>query len=127
MGPLWHKADVLISLTDLGEADAAALCEGLSQARQERRQRCGSDLRGSDAAIDAVCSDQDPRTTDRSDAAPNPTIAGPAAHDAVECDPGHMAELGIISAKGRNGTAELLQIIGNVADDRIPPVARFNT
>jgi transposase len=38
---------------------------------------------------------------------------------------GHMAELGIISAKGRNGTAELLQIIGDVADDRIPPVARF--
>ena len=38
---------------------------------------------------------------------------------------GHMAELGIISAKGRNGTAELLQITGNVADDRIPPVARF--
>jgi transposase len=36
-----------------------------------------------------------------------------------------MAELGIISAKGRNGTAELLQIIGDVADDRIPPVARF--
>jgi transposase len=38
---------------------------------------------------------------------------------------GHMAELGIISAKGRNGTAELLQIIANVADDRIPLVARF--
>jgi transposase len=38
---------------------------------------------------------------------------------------GHMAELGIISAKGRNGAAELLRIIGNVADDRIPPVARF--
>src|SRR5690348_8435585 len=38
---------------------------------------------------------------------------------------GHMAELGIISAKGRNGTAELLQIIGNVKDNRIPPVARF--
>jgi transposase len=38
---------------------------------------------------------------------------------------GHMAELGIISAKGRNGTAELLQIIGDVGDDRIPPVARF--
>ena len=36
-----------------------------------------------------------------------------------------MAELGIIAAKGRNGTAELLQIIGDVADDRIPPVARF--
>ena len=38
---------------------------------------------------------------------------------------GHMAELGIISAKGRNGTTELLQIIADVADDRIPPVARF--
>jgi len=38
---------------------------------------------------------------------------------------GHMTELGIISAKGRSGTAELLQIIGDVADDRIPPVARF--
>src|SRR3974390_3264285 len=39
---------------------------------------------------------------------------------------GHMAELGIISAKGRNGTAELLQIIGDLTDDRIPPVARFS-
>jgi transposase len=38
---------------------------------------------------------------------------------------GYMTELGIISAKGRNGTAELLQIIGNVADDRITLVARF--
>jgi len=38
---------------------------------------------------------------------------------------GHMAELGVIAAKGRNGTAELLQIIGDLTDDRIPPVARF--
>jgi transposase len=38
---------------------------------------------------------------------------------------GHMAELGIISAKGRNGTAELLRVIANAADDRIPLVARF--
>jgi transposase len=38
---------------------------------------------------------------------------------------GHMAELGIISAKGRNGTAELLKIIANAEDDRIPPAARF--
>src|SRR6201984_3351254 len=34
---------------------------------------------------------------------------------------GHMAELGIISAKGRNGTAELLQVIANAEDDRIAP------
>jgi len=38
---------------------------------------------------------------------------------------GHMAELGIISAKGRNGTAELLQIVANMDDDRIPSRARF--
>src|SRR6266498_5002305 len=30
---------------------------------------------------------------------------------------GHMAELGIISAKGRNGTAELLKIIADEHDD----------
>jgi transposase len=39
---------------------------------------------------------------------------------------GHMAELGIISAKGRNGTAELLEVIANADDDRIPAVARFS-
>jgi hypothetical protein len=39
---------------------------------------------------------------------------------------GHMAELGIISAKGRNGTAELLKVITNAEDDRIPAIARFS-
>src|SRR3974390_3864350 len=29
---------------------------------------------------------------------------------------GHLAELGVIAAKGRNGTAELLQIIGDLTD-----------
>ena len=38
---------------------------------------------------------------------------------------GHMAELGIISAKGRHGTAELLRIIANEEDDRITAAARF--
>src|SRR6202051_1231150 len=33
---------------------------------------------------------------------------------------GHMAELGIISAKGRTGSAELIEIIMNGADSRIP-------
>jgi transposase len=36
-----------------------------------------------------------------------------------------MAELGIISAKGRNGTRELLRVIASAEDDRIPPIARF--
>src|SRR2546430_9546892 len=37
---------------------------------------------------------------------------------------GHMAELGIIAAKGRNGTAELLKIIGNEEGDRSPTAPR---
>jgi transposase len=32
---------------------------------------------------------------------------------------GHLAELGIISAKGRNGTAELLEVVARAKDDRI--------
>src|ERR1700751_1503008 len=39
---------------------------------------------------------------------------------------GHMAELGVISAKGRNGTAELLEVIANADDGCIPAVARLS-
>jgi transposase len=38
---------------------------------------------------------------------------------------GHLAELGIISAKGRNGTAELLEVLA-ARDDRIPIAARLS-
>ena len=37
---------------------------------------------------------------------------------------GHLAELGIVSAKGRNGTAELLEIIADGADSRVSPAVR---
>ena len=39
---------------------------------------------------------------------------------------GHMAELGIISAKGRNGTAELLKILAHGENDRVPAAAQFS-
>jgi transposase len=39
---------------------------------------------------------------------------------------GHLAELGIISAKGRNGTAELLAIIADEKDNCIPTAARLS-
>lgn len=39
---------------------------------------------------------------------------------------GHMAELGLIAAKGRNGTSELLKIVADVEDDRVPEAARFS-
>ena len=32
----------------------------------------------------------------------------------------------MISAKGRSGTVELLEVIANQEDDRIPAVARFS-
>lgn len=37
---------------------------------------------------------------------------------------GHLAELGIVSAKGRNGTGELLKIISDGADNRVSPTVR---
>ena len=37
-----------------------------------------------------------------------------------------MAELGIISAKGRNSTAELLKTVADEQDDCIPAAARFS-
>ena len=47
------------------------------------------------------------RSADRLDAAPVPAIAGASAHDVEQCPGGHVAELGIASAGGRNGTGEL--------------------
>jgi len=37
---------------------------------------------------------------------------------------GHLAELGVVSARGSNGTAELLRIIADSADNRVPSSAR---
>jgi transposase len=39
---------------------------------------------------------------------------------------GHLAEFGIVSAKGRNGTARLIELIANEQDDCIPMAARFS-
>jgi transposase len=36
---------------------------------------------------------------------------------------GHLAELGVVSAKGRNGTAELLRIITDDGDSRFPQLS----
>jgi transposase len=39
---------------------------------------------------------------------------------------GHLAELGVVSAKGRNGMAELLGIVANKGSNCIPAVARLS-
>jgi transposase len=37
---------------------------------------------------------------------------------------GHLAELGIVAAQRQAGVRELLAVLGDLADDRIPPLAR---
>src|SRR5262249_40909483 len=106
------------------EADAAELCEGLSQAQQERCERCGCDPRGSGAAIDAVCSNQDERAAGWLDAAPNRQLLVRQRTMLSNALRGHLAELGIVSAKGRNGISQLLGIITDVTDNRVAPAVR---
>src|SRR5262249_35425032 len=85
--------------------DAAAICEAVTRpsmrfvATKSEQQQCGLMLHRSRQLL--VCQ----RTM---------------LSNAIR---GHMAELGLISAKGRNGTAELLKIIANEQDDRIPAAA----
>jgi hypothetical protein len=77
-----------------------------------------------DVADGAVRPDQDDEAAERLDAAPDPAIAGAPAHDVSNALRGHLAELGIVSAKGRNGTAELLRIITVGADSRVSTAVR---
>jgi transposase len=37
---------------------------------------------------------------------------------------GHLSELGVVSAKGRNGTGELFKVIADAADSRVPAAVR---
>jgi transposase len=85
--------------------DAAAICEAITRpsmrivATKSEQQQCGLMLHRSRQLL--VCQRM-------------------MLSNAVR---GHMAELGIISAKGRNGTAELLAIIANEWLAEIPGVA----
>ncbi len=69
------------------EVDAAVVREALRQAAKKRHGRCRSDLRGGDAADDAVRRDQDTRTAERTDAASHPADAGVPADNAEQHDP----------------------------------------
>src|ERR1700719_4731037 len=106
MPPSYVKAYLKRSKNDAN--DAAAICEAVTRpsmrfvATKSEEQQCGLMLHRSRQLL--VCQ----RTM---------------LSNAIR---GHMAELGIISAKGRNGTAELLKIIADEQDDRIPAAARFS-
>ena len=105
MPPSYVKAYLKRSKNDAN--DAAAICEAVTRpsmrfVARKSEQQCGLMLHRSRQLL--VCQ----RTM---------------LSNAIR---GHMAELGIISAKGRNGTAELLKIIADENDDRIPAAARFS-
>src|SRR5215471_10333479 len=106
MPPSYVKAYLKRSKNDAN--DAAAICEAVTRpsmrfvATKSEQQQCGLMLHRSRQLL--VC---------------QRTMLSNATR-------GHMAELGIISAKGRNGTAELLEIIADEQDDRIPAAARLS-
>jgi hypothetical protein len=68
-----------------GAIDAGAIREGLHQAQQARRRRCGSDLRGGFAADDAVCAGQDGGVAGEPAAPSWPRAVSAPAHDVGEC------------------------------------------
>jgi hypothetical protein len=80
------------------------LCEGLSQAQQERCERYGGDLRGGDAALDA-CANEVRATQSALMSHRSRQLLVRQRTMLSNAIRGHMAELGIISAKGRNGMA----------------------
>src|SRR5262244_1539663 len=106
MPPSYVKAYLKRSKNDAN--DAAAICEAVTRpsmrfvATKSEQQQCGLMLHRSRQLL--VCQ----RTM---------------LSNAIR---GHMAELGVVSAKGRNGTAALLKIIADEHDDRIPAAARFS-
>jgi len=77
-----HWARELMALGQPGPAAAAKLHQGLPQARQERCRRCGSDLRGSDAADHALRVGEEHGAAERARLASWARIARSAAHDA---------------------------------------------
>jgi len=60
-----------------GKVDAAALCEALCEAEQERHGRFGGNLRSSDVSDHAVRGDQNTVTAVRVNAGPDPAVVRP--------------------------------------------------
>jgi transposase len=121
-----HWSRRLQAFGHTGEAAAAELCKGLSEAQQERCQHAA-------AICEAVTRPSMRFVATKSEQQQSGLMLHRSRHLLVcqrtmlsNAIRGHMAELGLISAKGRNGTAELLEIIANEQDDRIPAAARFS-
>ena len=106
-----------------GSADAV---EGRQRLRQAQHERCGrrqGNLRSSSPANNTLCVSQVGRTARSVDAAPHARCAD-AAKDPNNALRAHLAELGITAAQGREGIKELLAIIADDRDQRLPTDAR---
>jgi transposase len=91
----------------------------MSNGTQERCDRCGGHLRGSHQGEHAVRRDQDARAAELPDTPPHTPFAHPAA------DVGdYLAEFGIVAPIGRNGVEQLLGVVADANDKRLPEVAR---
>ena len=106
-----------------GAADAGAIRQGLPQAQQERRGRCGSDLRGGGPAEHAVCGNQDSEQQ-----------AALLLHHGrerlvrqrtglVNALRAHLAEFGVIAPHGLRHVTGLIAIVRDASDTRLSDLA----
>ena len=70
------------------------------------------------------CTGEKRRAAVGSDAAPGPRAVGPSTHDGINALRGHCAEFGLIVAQGASKVEELVAIIEDPGDVRLPPLAR---
>src|SRR5262245_36891557 len=119
--PLGTRAD---AARPRGSADAGKRREGLCQAQQKRRSGRRSDLRGGSPPDDAICASKVGRAAGSADAASHARSSHAATDPGDQCMRAHSAELGIVAAQGREGLKQLLTIIADEKDARLPIDAR---
>ena len=105
--------------------NASAIREALREARQERRGGCRGDLRGRNAANDALRARQNAGAAKRDDAAPGKADAQPPAHPAFQFDPRASLRVRHRRPIGRRGIDQLLAIVADENDTRVPAAARL--
>jgi len=81
-------------------------------------------MRGGDPANHALCICEENGAAERLDAAPDAGASGSPADHADQCNPGDLAEFGIVAPVGVPRVKELLAVIADADDNRLPPIAR---
>ena len=94
------------------------------QAQQERCGRCGGDLRGRSAALDAVRAREGHRAAVRIDVASGAQSSGPAAHNAGQCITRSHGRIRHHCTAGSQDIVEILTKTIAHEQNRIPELAR---